>query len=336
MDIKVQISSGEDAAMKIGKTICTVCNYIYDEALGEPRQEIPSELKFDDLPDEWRCPECGSAKEMFQPCSCVSLPIYEQTCVVHREEQNALVSKDASRTVSKTTQVGQLVADRPARACILEAHGIDYCCGGKATLEEACRKKGIRVEDVLEKLFAADQKEVPNELDWTTAKLKDLIDHIVTGYHKPLRQELERVSHLVEKVARVHGDNHPEMVQVKDVFNRFRAQLELHMQKEEMVLFPGIVSMEATGSPQIFGCGGGIEHPIDVMSQEHDEAGEALCAMRQLTNNYTPPEDACSSFKVLLYSLLQIESEMHQHVHKENNILFPRALALQKPAASCR
>jgi regulator of cell morphogenesis and NO signaling len=322
-------------AMKIGKTICTVCNYIYDEALGESRQGIPPALKFDDLSDEWRCPECGSAKEMFQPCSCVSLPIYEQTCVAH---QNVLLSNEPSclQPPSKTTPVGQLVAQRPARACILEAHGIDYCCGGKATLEEACRKKGIRPEDVLEKLIAADQKEAPNEFDWTTAKLKELVDHIVTEYHQPLRQELARVVQLVEKVARVHGDNHPEMVQVKDVFNRFKAQLELHMQKEEMILFPGIVSMETTGSPQVFGCGGGIEHPIDVMSQEHDEAGEALCEMRQLTNDYTPPQDACSSFKVLLYSLMQIESEMHQHVHKENNILFPRALALQMPAALCQ
>lgn len=318
--------------MKNGKTICTVCNYIFDEKVGEPRQDIPASLKFDDLADEWRCPECNSAKDMFQPCSCVSYSLYEQTCVVHREEQ-AVSSNGA---VSRATPVGQLVADRPARACILEAHGIDYCCGGKTTLEDACQKKGIRVEDVLEKLLAVDRKEEPNAIDWTTAKLADLVDHIVTDYHQPLRQELARVTPLVEKVARVHGDNHPEMITVKDVFNRFKAQLELHMQKEEMVLFPGIVSMETTGSPQIFGCGGGIEHPIDVMSQEHDEAGEALRTMRHLTNDYTPPEDACNTFKVLLFSLIQIESEMHQHVHKENSILFPRALALQKPTAPCR
>lgn len=323
--------------MKNGKTICTVCNYIYDEALGEPRQDISPSLRFDDLSAQWTCPECNSAKEMFQPCSCVSFSIYEQTCVVHRDEHALTHAQyQLTSTTSKTTPVGQLVAERPARACVLESFGIDYCCGGKTTLEDACRKKGVRVEEVLEKLFAADQKEEPNAHDWTKVKLKDLVEHIVTSYHEPLRQELSRVAQLTDKVARVHGDNHPEMVKVREVFNQFKAQLELHMQKEEMILFPGIVSMETTGSPQHFGCGGGIDHPIEVMGQEHDEAGEALCTMRQLTHDYTPPEDACSTFKVLLFSLAQIESEMHQHVHKENNILFPRALELSKPAASVR
>ncbi len=320
------------------KTICTVCNYIYDEALGEPRLQISPALKFEDLPDEWPCPECGSAKDMFQPCSCVSLPTYEQTCAVHQQDTNPNNTLAATaEAISKTTSVGQLVAQRPLRACVLEQYGIDYCCGGKATLEEACRKKGLEVEEVLEKLLAADRKGVQSgDTDWTTASLKELIDHIVSTYHQPVRQELSRVAQLAEKVARVHGDNHPEMVEVLNIFNRFKAQLELHMQKEEMVLFPGIASMEATGTPQIFGCGGGIEHPIDVMNQEHDEAGEALCAMRRLTHDYTPPDDACSSFKVLLSSLAQIESEMHQHVHKENNILFPRALELRNPALISR
>lgn len=322
--------------MSNAKTICTVCNYIYDEALGEPRQNIAPSVRFDDLSDDWGCPECSSAKDMFQPCSCVSLPIYEATCVAHRPVDNisnASSSKTAQGAFSKTTPVGQLVAERPLRACVLEQFGIDYCCGGKAPLEDACAKKGVNVEEVLEKLLAADQKATQaGGADWTTASLKDLIDHIISTYHQPLKQELSRIALLAEKVARVHGDNHPRMIEVQTIFDRFKAQLELHMQKEEMVLFPGIASMEATGSPQIFGCGGGIGHPIEVMTQEHEEAGEALSAMRQLTNDYTPPEDACSSFKVLLYSLAQLESEMHQHVHKENNILFPRALELRKPA----
>lgn len=319
--------------MSNGKTICTVCNYIYDEAL------VPQSLKFEELPDEWKCPECGSDKVMFQPCSCVSLPAPEQSCVLHSGARNfrSTPAANADGGLNKTTPVGQLVAERPLRACILEQYKIDYCCGGKATLEEACLKKGVKVEEILEKLRAADQKNLQsNAPDWTTTSLKDLIDHIVTTYHQPLRQELSRIAQLAEKVARIHGDKHPEMVEVLNVYLRFKAQLELHMQKEEMVLFPGIVSMEATGSPQIFGCGGGIEHPIEVMTHEHDDAGEALCAMRKLTNDFEAPDDACSSFKVLLYSLEQIESEMHQHVHKENNILFPRALELRKTAAIAR
>lgn len=307
--------------MANAKTICTVCNYIYDEAQGESRQEIKSSVQFEKLPEEWKCPECGAAKEMFQPCSCVSLPTYEKTCVVH--------SSDA---ISKFTTVGKLVAEKPSRACVFEQLAIDYCCGGKLSLEQACQKKGLNIDDVLKKLAESDKKgSSSDQTDWNKVQLKELIDHIVSAYHIPLRQELNRTEQLALKVARVHGDNHPEMIEVLNIFMQFKAKLELHMQKEEMVLFPGIKAIESTGTPQIFGCGGGIDHPIEVMTAEHDDAGDDMAAMRRIANNYVPPADACETFKVLLYSLAQIESEMHQHVHKENNILFPRALSLVKP-----
>lgn len=325
--------------MSNAKTICTVCDYIYDEGLGEPRQEIPRAVKFNDLPAQWSCPECGSTKEMFQPCSCVSLNVYEQTCLAHADDSIAgsALAVNAEPDLNKSVSVGELVAQRQSRACVLEQYGIDYCCGGKATLEEVCLKKGLNVEEVLEKLHESDLKtNQHNERDWTRATLKDLVEHIVSAYHKPLRQELSRIAGLAEKVARVHGGNHPEMIEVLNIFNRFKLQLELHMQKEEMVLFPGIAAMEASGTPQIFGCGGGIEHPIEMMTLEHDEAGEAMSAMRSLTHDYTPPEDACGTFRVLLYALAQIELEMHQHVHKENHILFPRALELRQPESIAR
>lgn len=322
--------------MTTAKTICTVCNYIYDEGLGEPGQDILPSIAFENLAEDWQCPECGSAKEMFQPCSCVSYSIYEQTCIAHREGgiTSGAQAVDGDSALSKSTSVGAIVAQRPARACVLEQLGIDYCCGGKVSLEEACLKKKLDVEEVLEKLRDVEDKN--DERDWNKADLQELVDHIITDYHQPLRQELIRIKQLAEKVARVHGDTHPEMIEVLNVFDQFKAKLELHMQKEEMVLFPGIKAMEATGTPQIFGCGGGIEHPIEVMTLEHDEAGEALCTIRRLTNDFAPPADACGTFKVLLYSLAQIESEMHQHVHKENNILFPRALALRQAAPASR
>ena len=305
--------------MTNGKTICTVCNYIFDETIGESRQAIPDRVHFEDLPDTWRCPGCGSPKEMFQPCSCANF-----------------LERDI-HFISQSTPVGELVTEHPLRACVLEQYGIDYCCGGNKTLEQACMQKGVPVTEVLEKLLASDSKNVSlDESDWTKTKLKELIDHIVTSYHNPLRQELPRIAHLAEKVAKVHGGNHPEMIEVLNVFNTFREQLELHMQKEEAILFLGIVSIEAGAGIRSFGCGGSIEHPIEVMTQEHDEAGTALCTIRKLTNNFTAPPDACNTFKVLLYSLAQLESEMHQHVHKENNLLFPRAIALHKlkPAAA--
>jgi regulator of cell morphogenesis and NO signaling len=137
---------------------------------------------------------------------------------------------------------------------------------------------------------------------------------------------------LAQKVAKVHGDNHPEMVKLAGIFEHFKMQLELHMQKEEMILFPAIACMESGTPGPAFGCGG-IENPIYVMTQEHEDAGDALSEMSRLTNGYTPPEDACNSFKVLLFSLARLASEMHQHVHKENYILFPRAIALRQPVA---
>ena len=325
--------------MPNAKIICTVCNHIYDEAMGEPLQEILPGLKFENLPEQWRCPECSSDKEMFQPCSCINFTAPEQTCPVHSSARNSGdTDQEADQAaLCKTASVGDLVAKRPGRAVVFEKHGIDYCCGGQATLEDACKKKGLNIESVIAELSAEDRKDLHHiGSDWTTASLKELVEHIIATYHKPLRQELPRVAQLAEKVSRVHGDSHPEMVEVRNIFNRMRAQLELHMQKEEMVLFPGIIAMESTGSPQIFGCGGGIEHPIEVMTNEHDQAGADLSAMRRLTHDYTAPPDACGSFKVLLHSLGQIESEMHQHVHKENHILFPRALELRKPAAISR
>lgn len=320
--------------MSKGKTICTVCNYIYDEALGVPSQTIAPFTKFEELPDGWRCPECASAKEMFQSCSCVSL---------HTNDQSSSSSGGGAEIFSKLSHlaevpIGQLVAEEPDRACVFEQFGLDYCCGGKMTLKEACAKKGVSIEEVLEKIYAAGQYPSGAESDWTKTSLKELIDHIVTRYHRPLSEELPRLSQLIEKVARVHGSNHPEMIQLANVFKQFRAELELHMQKEELILFPGIAGIEAGGSEKSFGCGGGVEHPIQVMTMEHDDAGEALAKMRRLTNNYTPPADACNTFKVLLHSLAKLELDTHQHVHKENNILFPRTIEITKSkvAPTCK
>ncbi|MBX9880197.1 MAG: iron-sulfur cluster repair di-iron protein [Candidatus Obscuribacterales bacterium] len=318
--------------MTNGKTICTVCNYIFDEKLGEPRQAISPAVKFEDLPDNWQCPECNSSKDMFQPCSCVSFHIYEQTCV--RPAENASQRESAQMSA---LPVGLLVSQDPKRACVLEQYGIDYCCGGKVTLAEACRQRNLSLQEVLTKLVAAGQKDPAGaEPDWTQSSLKELVHHIVSSYHQPLRQELPRLKALAEKVAKVHGDNHPKMLKVLDVLKTFKDKLELHMQKEELILFPGISALEDGGNPTSFGCGGGIEHPIEVMIQEHDDAGEAMFAMRTLTNNYTPPEDACDTFKVLLHSLAKLELDMHQHVHKENNILFPRAIDYLKSAAATK
>ncbi len=302
--------------MSNGKTICTLCNYIYDEALGDTKRNIGKSVPFEALAADWCCPECGADKTMFQPCSCVTLSSLDEL-----EEKT----------------VGELVAQHPQYARVFESFAIDYCCGGKLKIKEACDKKNVDLKLVLESLRSsrADQGSAA-EPNWNDSTLKELVDHIVKTYHFPLREELPRIEQLAKKVAHVHGERHPEMVQLFEIFSDFKMQLELHMQKEEIILFPAIVQSEKSLERSVFGCGGGIENPINVMLQEHDDAGDALKQMRSLANDYVAPDDACNTFRVLLDSLKNLEKEMHDHVHKENHILFPRALALPKPKlAAC-
>lgn len=311
--------------MSNAKTICTLCNYVYDERLGEQRQDIAPATEFAALPEEWKCPECGAAKEMFQPCTCVGLTVIERDCAAHE----LLRAKTGTSEVSITgeTSLGDIVATHPGCSCLLEEFGIDYCCGGKTTLAEACEKKGLDLDEFRWKLEVASRVNSNGERDWTQASLKELTQHILASYHNPLRLAMSRIQALSEKVARIHGRKHPEMLEVQDLFERFKEEQELHMQKEELVLFPSICAIESRKETHAR-YGTGLEHPIDMMIREHDEAGSDLSRMRNLTNSFTPPSDACNSYKLLLHSLAQLESDMHQHVHKENNILFPRALQI--------
>ncbi|MBX9952277.1 MAG: iron-sulfur cluster repair di-iron protein [Candidatus Obscuribacterales bacterium] len=317
--------------MSNAKAICTLCNYVYDERLGEPRQNIAPATTFATLPDEWKCPECGANKEMFQTCTCVGLTVIEKNCVAHESLRTNAVASAAS--ITGETSLGDIVAMHPGCSCLLEEFGIDYCCGGKTTLAEACEKKGLDFDEFRWKLEVAARVNSNGERDWTQASLKELTQHILASYHNPLRLELSRIQALSEKVARMHGRKHPEMLEVQDLFARFKEEQEMHMQKEELILFPSICAIEARKETHSGGVTG-LERPIDVMIREHDEAGSDLLRMRNLTNSFTPPSDACNSYKLLLHSLAQLESDMHQHVHKENNILFPRALQLYNSTKS--
>jgi regulator of cell morphogenesis and NO signaling len=224
--------------------------------------------------------------------------------------------------------VGGLVAERPCRARVFEEFGIDYCCGGRRTLREACERRGVRLDVVLRRLAAADA-ERPNEVDWTGSPLGTLCDHIVETHHAFLKYELPRVGKLLAKVAGVHGDRHPELYRVVAVFDPFARDLDHHMVKEEHVLFP-LVRRLAAGEPVEMNALG----PIRVMEAEHDQAGEALAEMRRLADGFRPPEGACNSYRAALAGLHEIEQDLHRHVHKENNILFPRAERLASAYAA--
>jgi regulator of cell morphogenesis and NO signaling len=235
-----------------------------------------------------------------------------------------------TRNLDSGSTVGEWVVERPSRSRVFERLGIDYCCGGKQPLAEAARNKGLDVNEVMDTLIQEGNAETDaGGPDWSQADLTELADHIVATHHAYLNSELPRLQAIVEKVANVHGGNHPEMQDIREVFGGLKAELESHMAKEEQVLFPMVRELEqATGRPS-FQCGS-IANPIRMMELEHDGAGGALESLRQLTNGYSTPADACNTWRAMADGLRQLEEDLHVHIHKENNILFPRALRLEQ------
>jgi regulator of cell morphogenesis and NO signaling len=226
-----------------------------------------------------------------------------------------------------SSTVGQLVAERPERARVFEAFGIDYCCAGRVSLDEACIKRGLDPDQVRARLRDSDATPAAKvEPDWMVTPLSWLADHIESTHHRLMRAELPRAAALVKKVAAVHGERNPKLAELRQTFEEFSRDLMAHMDKEDAVLFPLIRSLE---SESVSGRTSPLERPVRVMMHEHDDAGEALRRMRELTNGFTPPGDACSTYRVMLSALQAIEADLHTHVHKENNILFPRALGME-------
>jgi regulator of cell morphogenesis and NO signaling len=229
------------------------------------------------------------------------------------------------------TTIGQLVVERPARARIFERHGIDFCCGGKRPLAEACAKKSIDPETILREIAESDAAAagaLDAPIDWATEPLSDLVDHIVEIHHAYLREEMPRLSQFLDKLVEVHGGRHPELAVARDTFAALRQELESHMMKEECILFPSVKLLESSGGTAPLHCGS-VENPIRVMILEHENAGDALETLRAVTNGYTPPADGCNTYRVTLDGLRELEADLHMHIHKENNILFPRAIELE-------
>lgn len=246
-------------------------------------------------------------------------------------------------TIDPRTPVGRLAAEQPGRSEVLERYGIDYCCGGKRPLERVCREQGIDVEALLRELTDSDVRGgAVDTFDAMRATLAELVDHIVSFHHYYLRRELPRLAAHMDKVVTVHGGHHPELIEARDVFLRLKEELRFHMVKEEEVLFPIIKQLDwATDMPE-FHCGS-VVRPILVMEHEHAEAGVALARLRTLTDGYTPPAGACTTYRVLLAGLAGLEADLHRHIHEENNVLFPRARAVEAmllsrvaPEGSCR
>ncbi len=232
--------------------------------------------------------------------------------------------------------VGQLAAENPAAARILERHQIDYCCGGTRSLDEACRARGLDPQAVLAEIEGAAPP--PGEQDWTTALLSDLADHIVAKHHAYLRSELPALSTRIEKVLAAHGERHGDSLRVvRDRFAALSAELGSHMLKEELILFPLIRQMEQarrSGTPLGAAHCGSVNNPIRVMMHEHDSAAGALRDIRSATSGFTLPPDGCTTYAAMLEGLKALEADLHLHIHLENNILFPRASRLEQELAA--
>ena len=230
--------------------------------------------------------------------------------------------------------VGEWVVEYPQTARVFEGRKIDYCCGGGTSLTDACRKNSLDAKKVMAELtrVVADPQQEPEE-DWSESSLTELCDHIQQTHHAYLRSELPRLETIIDKVAVGHGEAHPETNDLKNVFAELRAELEPHMFKEEQILFPAIRAMETAASRPRFPFGT-VANPIRMMEHEHDAAGSALARIRELTVDFRIPDDACNTYRVMLDGLKQLEADMHQHIHKENNILFPRAQTLENKFAT--
>ena len=219
--------------------------------------------------------------------------------------------------------LGELVAERPARARVLERHGLDYCCHGQRTLADASAEAGLDPDRVAHELA-----EVTDTADSEVDHLgpEALVDHILDTHHRYLHEELPRLVELADKVRDVHGSRHAELVEVARLVREIQSDLDPHLAREETVLFPAIRRL-ATGPCELpFGS---IADPISVMLREHDGAGALLLRLRDATADYAVPEDGCASYRSLYERLGGLERDTHRHIHLENNVLFPAVVALE-------
>jgi len=225
------------------------------------------------------------------------------------------------------TAIGSMVSAQPGLARVFERLGLDYCCGGKQTLAQACANKGLDAATVIAMLEAASVAPT-TEMDPAGMTLTQLADHIEQTHHVYVKAELPRLVEMAEKVAHKHAWRDARLPAVAATVVALANEMTSHMQKEEMILFP-LVRQIYAGETSGFHCGS-IANPIRVMEAEHESAGNATARLRELTDGFTPDAEACNTHRTLLASLAEFESDLHRHVHKENNILFPRALAKEK------
>ena len=236
--------------------------------------------------------------------------------------------------ISSTTKVREVALEYPQATRVLEELKIDYCCGGEQPLGAACASAGVEFENVLRMIdqlreTAEPRNDVPNLQDATAS---ELIGYILDKHHVYTKDEMARLEPLADRVVAAHGANHSELLTIRDLLRQLFAELKQHMFKEEQILFPFVIALEQAieqNRPLPFAPFGTVNNPIRMMMIEHETAGEVLRELRKLSANYRLPADACVSFKTFYESLEAFEKDLHQHIHLENNLLFPKAIELE-------
>ena len=230
------------------------------------------------------------------------------------------------------SKMKDIALSNPAARQVLEDAGLDYCCGGGQSLHDACLHTDVPAEEILKRLRENSKDVSPDEANWTSAPLSDLTRHIRERHHRYVREAIARVQTLLDKVVTKHGENHPEITDIQRLFTEIGREMIIHMQKEEQILFPYIDALEKAASthgsmePPFFQT---VRNPIHTMMKEHESAGELVKQIRKVSSEYKAPADACTSYKALYQDLQAFEADLHQHVHLENNIIFPRAVEME-------
>jgi regulator of cell morphogenesis and NO signaling len=234
-------------------------------------------------------------------------------------------------TITTSTLVADIATANPGTIRVFQRHRIDFCCGGKIPLGQVCEAHDIPAPALIDELETALGSQ-ESTVDWRQATLTSLVEHIQARYHRPLVDEIPRLRAMVDKVVSRHGARLPKLALLQATFAGLQDELLSHMRKEDAVLFPAIVALEAGAAPERSAGWTWIDQPIAVMEAEHAAAGAALERIEALTDGFVPPEDACPTFRGLYHGLSELDRDMHVHVHLENHILFPRAAALAQAA----
>jgi regulator of cell morphogenesis and NO signaling len=226
--------------------------------------------------------------------------------------------------LSKT--LAQIVTENRQAASVFEKYKLDFCCKGKRSLELACEENHLQADAVAAEIDNISRQQIQVLNDFNSLSLTELVEYIVSTHHAYTKRELPQIFAYLQKVSSKHGERHNELYSIFECFARLKEEMEMHMRKEELILFPKIAELETINQSNELSMN--IQAPISVMEDEHEEAGNLLEKIRLYSNNYTPPEDACTTYRLSFAALQALEKDLHQHVHLENNILFPKAIKL--------